>query len=98
MFGPAEYRSRLDDRMTPSRRDLMLGAGAAAFAPAALAQTANDLALDGRLVQGGFAIGRTWPRAVVLVDGEALTTASASGLFVVGFDRDAPPDVRDRGP
>ena len=38
-------------------------------------------------------MGRTWPRALIFIDGEALTTASADGVFVVGFDRDAPPSV-----
>lgn len=85
--------------MTTSRRGLILGAGAASFATSAFAQTgaasaAIGLALDGRFVQGGFAMGRTWPRALVFVDGEALTTASAAGLFVIGFDRDAPPSVQ----
>ena len=59
-------------------------------AGAARAQGASpDLDLTGRFVQGGHAIGRTWPHAMVFVDGEALTTASADGVFVVGFDRDA---------
>jgi murein DD-endopeptidase MepM/ murein hydrolase activator NlpD len=83
-----------------SRRGLILGAGAASLAGPTLSQTSDGLALTGRMVQGGFAMGRTWPRAMVFVDGEALTTASSAGLFVVGFDRDAPPsvqiEVRDR--
>lgn len=91
--------------MTTSRRGLILGAGAASLTTSDYAQTgatvaAIGLALGGRFVQGGFAIGRTWPRALVFINGEALTTASAAGLFVVGFDRDAPPyvdiEVRDR--
>ena len=86
--------------MRVSRRGLILGAGAASLAGPSLAQTSDGLALSGRMIQGGFAMGRTWPRAMVFVDGEALTTASAAGLFVVGFDRDAPPsvqiEVRDR--
>jgi murein DD-endopeptidase MepM/ murein hydrolase activator NlpD len=49
------------------------------------------LSLAGRYVQGGYAIGRTAPRAEVYVDGRPETRASAQGLFVVGFDRDAPP-------
>lgn len=80
--------------MTPSRRGLILGAGAASLAGPALAQTSDGLALNGRFVQGGFVMGRAAPRAMVFVDGEALTTASAAGLFVVGFDRDAPPSVQ----
>lgn len=85
--------------MTPSRRGLILGAGAASLAGPAFSQT-DGLALNGRFVQGGFAMGRAAPRAVVFVNGEALTTASAAGLFIVGFDRDAAPyvdiEVRDR--
>ena len=85
--------------MNPSRRGLILGAGAASLAGPSLAQT-DGLTLNGRFVQGGFAMGRAAPRAMVFVNGEALTTASAAGLFIVGFDRDAPPyvdiEVRDR--
>lgn len=86
--------------MIPSRRGLILGAGAASLAGPAFAQSGDGLALDGRFVQGGFAMGRAAPRAMVFVNGEALATASAAGLFIVGFDRDAPPyvdiEVRDR--
>lgn len=39
-------------------------------------------------MQGGFALGRARPGALVFVDGEALTAAGARGLFFVGFDRD----------
>lgn len=83
--------------MITDRRALLLGAGALSFAPsawAAVARTDPGLSLTGRYVQGGFAMGRTWPRAIIFVDGEALTTASATGLFIVGFDRDAPASVR----
>jgi murein DD-endopeptidase MepM/ murein hydrolase activator NlpD len=73
--------------LTTDRRALLLGAGAALAAGAARAE--QPLSLSGRWVQGGFAFGRTWPRALVFVDGQALTAASATGLFVVGFDRDA---------
>jgi len=80
------------------RRRLLIGGGALVATgltpPRALAQapgmSESDLVLTGRLVQGGHVIGRTWPRALVFVDGEALTTASAEGVFIVGFDRDAP--------
>ena len=73
------------------RRALLTGA-TAFVAGTAQAQTGSSdgLALNGAWRQGGFALGRTWPRALVFVDGEALTAASATGLFVVGFDRDAP--------
>ena len=79
--------------MKPSRRGLVLGAGAATLAGPAFARSNDGLAITGRLVQGGFAMGRAAPRAMVFVNGEALTTASAAGLFIVGFDRDAPPHV-----
>lgn len=49
------------------------------------------LSMSGAFVQGGYAVGRTTPRALVDVDAQVLTTASADGWFVVGFDRDAPP-------
>ena len=44
----------------------------------------------GKLVQGGVMIGRTLPGAPIAVDGKPQGAASSSGLFVVGFDRDAP--------
>ena len=75
--------------MSPDRRALLTGAAALAAAGPGRAQSPG-LELNGRLVQGGHAIGRTWPRALVFVDGEALTAASAAGWFLVGFDRDAP--------
>ena len=78
--------------MIAARRSFLLGAGALTLAGPSLAD--EGLALSGRFVQGGFAMGRTWPRAIVFVDGEALTTASAAGLFIVGFDRGAPATAR----
>lgn len=69
------------------RRALLAGVGGLAVAAAARAEVPLDL--TGRFQQGGHAIGRTTPRAMVYVDGEALTQASASGWFFVGFDRDA---------
>ncbi len=72
------------------RRGLLAGSAALLAAGAARAQTpGSDLDLTGRFVQGGHAIGRTWPRALVFVDGESLTAASADGWFIVGFDRKA---------
>lgn len=71
--------------MRPDRRDLLLGAAAGFVARPALAQD-DGLQLRGRFVQGGSVVGRTWPRALIFVDGEALTAASADGWFVVGFD------------
>ncbi|WP_395942524.1 M23 family metallopeptidase [Brevundimonas sp.] len=76
------------------RRALVLGVSAALATPRMLGATAQAraepaLALNGAWRQGGYAMGRTEPRALVFVDGEALSTASAAGLFIVGFDRDA---------
>jgi murein DD-endopeptidase MepM/ murein hydrolase activator NlpD len=79
--------------MIPDRRALLAGAAALAAAGPVRAQAADDLVLTGRFVQGGHALGRAWPRALIFVDGEALTAASADGAFVVGFDRDAPASV-----
>lgn len=63
----------------------------AGLAPPGAARAASpELSLSGALVQGGYAVGRTTPRALVDVDAQVLTTASAGGWFVVGFDRDAP--------
>ena len=78
--------------MNATRRGLILGAGAALAAGSV--QADEPLALNGKWVQGGFAMGRAWPRALIAVDGEVLSTASARGLFVVGFDRDAPGSVQ----
>jgi len=71
-----------------SRRGLLAGAAAALAAGPALARRQDTLRLTGSFVQGGHAIGTTWPGALIFVDGEALTTASSDGTFIVGFDRD----------
>jgi murein DD-endopeptidase MepM/ murein hydrolase activator NlpD len=76
------------------RRSLLIGSGALLVAGGARAQEADGLALTGRFIQGGHAVGRTWPRALVFVDGESLAAASADGVFIVGFDRDAPGSVQ----
>lgn len=83
--------------MNLDRRGLIVGAGSALIASAvagcaepALADPAVAMVLNGQWKQGGFALGRTSPRAAVFVDGQPMTTASERGLFVVGFDRDAP--------
>ena len=73
-----------------NRRALILAGAATALAPRALAAPPG-LQLQGRFQQGGFAIGRTAPRARVILDGEDMGPASAEGLFVIGFDRDGPP-------
>jgi murein DD-endopeptidase MepM/ murein hydrolase activator NlpD len=72
------------------RAVILAGAAAAAVGGRALAAPPG-LQLSGRFQQGGFAIGRSSPRAEVFVDGEDMGPASAEGLFVVGFDRDGLP-------
>lgn len=81
----------------PDRRGLLFGSLALLVAGAARAaddSQTTDLDITGRFVQGGHAIGRTWPHALIFVDGEALSAASADGWFIVGFDRDAPGSVQ----
>ena len=75
--------------MILNRRGVVLGSGALLAAGSARAQDTEGLTLTGRFVQGGHALGRTWPRALIFVDGESLTAASADGVFIIGFDRDA---------
>ncbi len=83
--------------MRPSRRFLLAAAPALALTPGVLrtgafAQGLSDpvLTLSGKPVQSGYVIGRTAPRAKVLLNDEEMGEASANGLFVIGFDRDAP--------
>ena len=73
-----------------TRRATLTALAAAALARPALAAP-PPLALQGTFTQGGFAIGRTTPRAQVLLDGQDAGQASAKGLFIIGFDRDAAP-------
>jgi murein DD-endopeptidase MepM/ murein hydrolase activator NlpD len=76
-----------------NRRSVVIGSGALLAAGSAQAQD-DGLTLAGRFVQGGHALGRTWPRALIFVDGESLTAASADGVFIVGFDREAAGSVQ----
>jgi len=69
----------------------LVGTGLSGLAPASTFAKPPSLALAGKLKQCGYAIGATQPRATVFVDGLSVGRASASGYFVVGFDRDAPP-------
>jgi murein DD-endopeptidase MepM/ murein hydrolase activator NlpD len=76
-----------------TRRWLLAAAPALALAPRAFAQstlTPVPLALSGKLVQSGCVIGRTAPGAAITLDDQDVGEASAEGLFVIGFDRDAP--------
>lgn len=79
--------------MSLNRRGLLLGAGTAVIAASARADGTLPLTLDDAVTQGGFAIGRTAPGAIVFLDDEALTTARDDGLFFIGFDRDEPETV-----
>ena len=75
-----------------SRRAALVGLSGASLATAARALPI-PLSLVGQLQQGGFTMGRTTPRAWILVDGEPEGQASASGFFFIGFDRDSPPSA-----
>ena len=81
----------------PTRRGALAGGLAAALAGTARANPPG-LRFNGHFMQGGTVIGRTAPRASVLVNGADMGSASVDGLFVVGFDRDAPEtaDIRTR--
>jgi murein DD-endopeptidase MepM/ murein hydrolase activator NlpD len=74
-----------------SRRAVLAALPLSASLVSGARAAAPGLMLSGKFVQGGFAVGRTAPRALIDIDGQAQTTASANGWFVVGFDRDAPP-------
>lgn len=50
---------------------------------------ARAVELDGRLEQGGIALGRARPGSPVLLDGKPVPT-DAEGRFLLGFGRDAP--------
>lgn len=76
------------------RRALLASLGAGLVgAGSARAATSLPFVVSGRPVQGGALIGRTLPGAAVAVNGQTVTTASANGVFVVGFDRDEKPQV-----
>lgn len=53
---------------------------------------AERLSLEGQLIQGGLVQGHTDPDAIVKVNGEPVRL-SPDGIFLVGFDRDSPPEV-----
>lgn len=77
-----------------SRRAVLAALPLSASLASTVRAAAPGLSLSGKFVQGGHAVGRTTRRATIDVDGQVLTTASAGGWFVVGFDRDAPPTSR----
>lgn len=76
--------------MTLHRRAILSGLAVSGLAATGARARSDPFNLQGRAVQGGHLIGRTWPRALVFLNDEALTTASTDGWFIVGFDRDAP--------
>ncbi len=47
------------------------------------------MSLQGRFIQGGLVTGKTLPGALVSIDGETVRV-SPQGLFLMGFQRDAP--------
>jgi len=81
----------------PLRRTVLMVMGGALCAPpiAAFSKTTEitpkDVALKGRLIQGGYAMGLADPEDQLIVDGKRLGAISTSGAFFIGFDRDNPP-------
>ena len=77
-------------------RRALLTAGVAALASGrASAQGGPALTvLRARYVQGGHVIVRTAPGATLAVESAEVGKASAGGLAVIGFDRDAPSSTR----
>ena len=82
-------------RSLTRRHALATGLALSAAAARAFADTspsdAAAFAHSGRLEQGGVLYGLTEPNAPTAADGKPMGAASSKGLFVVGFDRDAPP-------
>jgi murein DD-endopeptidase MepM/ murein hydrolase activator NlpD len=70
----------LRQKITPTLFVLLL------FLPAL---TADALELEGKLIQGGMLTGRVAPKTTVSYMGRELRI-SPDGIFVIGFDRDAP--------
>lgn len=62
------------------------------LALAASPATADPLALNGNLTQGGLVFGTVAPGSRVMLDGRTVRV-SAAGRFVFGFGRDAPPSA-----
>lgn len=54
-----------------------------------------DIALHGRIEQGGLAVGTAPPGSRVLLDGRSIAV-TPDGEFILGFDRDAPPTAELR--
>ena len=78
-----------------NRRTVVKGAAATGLILPLTARAQSPLvALSGRYEQSGFAIGRSAPRAEILLNDKPVGRASAQGLFVVGFDRDEPAAAR----
>jgi murein DD-endopeptidase MepM/ murein hydrolase activator NlpD len=69
--------------------------GALLMAPWARARAAAPTTLEGHKTQGGLLFGHVEPGARVWLDGAAITVSPA-GEFLLGFNRDAPPDAKLR--
>lgn len=77
----------------PTRRGVVTGLAASALSSCATPAERAALSIDDRTIQGGALIGRTTPRAAIRLDDAFVGRASARGLFIVGFDRDATPQA-----
>ena len=77
----------------PTRRAILAAAPILALGGRSFAQS-SSLALGGKIMQGGYAVGRSAPRAQLLVNDKPVGEASADGVFVIGFDRDEPAECK----
>ena len=83
---------RPEPRRLNRRRLLIAGLAGAAATPS----RADNLDLKGRLVQGGYAIGRGPPGAELVLNDQNVGRVSPGGWFFIGFDRDEPKLTRLR--
>jgi murein DD-endopeptidase MepM/ murein hydrolase activator NlpD len=70
-------------------RQLIIGVIISVFCLPGLTQA---LTLEGNLIQGGMAIGKTIPEATVYFQGNPIRV-SPDGQFLIGFGRDAKPEA-----
>jgi murein DD-endopeptidase MepM/ murein hydrolase activator NlpD len=76
------------------RRGLILGGSgllipSLAFGQPEPSNKADPFSLSGKLVQGGYAIGKAGPKKEVILDGVSRGFTSSAGFFFIGFDRDS---------
>jgi len=63
-----------------------------AFVLSAQAAMAGNIVLNGEFTQGGLIYGNVWPGSTIAIDGKPVKV-SKEGSFLLGFGRDAKPEV-----